>query len=114
MPPHHPHTPATVRHVPLLSDDGHRFLNSDLTAADYLETARRAAIEQTRREIAPHLRRATLTSLITSLTTVAIFWTGGAALLIAHHATHAITALSTGTIAAILGLLARHRLNRES
>jgi hypothetical protein len=106
--------PPGVRRSPLLSEEGKRFLAGELTAADYLETARRRAIEQTRREIAPHLRRATQSSRITAMATFALFWIGAAFSLLVDNAPGVLVAVGVGlgTLSAGLGLLAHTRLQR--
>jgi fatty acid desaturase len=102
----------TTRTSPLLSDDGKLFLAGDLTASAYLENARRAAIEQTRREIYPHRRRAAKTSMITAIATFALLWAGAAVSLIIGGTPHALLALAAGGLSATLGLLAQARIHR--
>ncbi|GAA4727795.1 hypothetical protein Prum_068160 [Phytohabitans rumicis] len=95
---------SAVRTSPLLSDEDRQFLAGDLSADCFLETARRRAADQTRRELARYTCTATLATLIT----VAFITVGTGLFRLPTTAVLAGTATSLGGLAAILGPLAHH------
>ncbi|GAA4474251.1 hypothetical protein [Phytohabitans houttuyneae] len=96
---------STIRTTPLLTDEERRFLAGDLTAAIFLETARRRAAAQTRKELGRYTCTGTVAATVTG-----VFLLVGANLLAPNtKAAITTTAITLAMLAAFTAAAAYHR-----
>jgi hypothetical protein len=105
-----PDCTTCIRRSPLLSEEDRMFLAGDLTADIFLETARRRAAAQTRRE----LGRYTRTGVVAAAITVAFLSAGAGLLALTGKAVFTGTALSISGLTAVLGPMAYRRRRRTT